>query len=87
MRAFEGQHSDNVAIKRTREQKQLLLRQLREQLGALKPTVTEAVRTAMVKRIADLEQELQAPPAGKDKPGSGRPGPSQDRSAAPRRRP
>ena len=36
MRSFEGQHSDNVAIKRTREQKQRQLVQLKEQLATLK---------------------------------------------------
>jgi hypothetical protein len=58
MRAFEGQHSDNVAIKRSRDQKILLLRQLREQFGALKPTVAPGIRSAMAKRISDLESEL-----------------------------
>ena len=58
MRAFEGQHSDNVAIKRSRDQKILLLRQLREQFGALKPTVAPGIRSAMAKRISDLEGEL-----------------------------
>lgn len=64
MRAFSGQHSDRVAIKRTPEQKQLLLRQLREQFAALKPTVAAAMRDSMAKRIAELEQEL-APQRGK----------------------
>ena len=58
MRAFEGQHSDNVAIKRSRDQKIVLLRQLREQFGALKLTVASGIRSAMAKRISDLESEL-----------------------------
>ncbi|UEM23417.1 hypothetical protein JL100_012005 [Skermanella mucosa] len=58
MRAFEGQHSDNVAIKRSRDQKVLLLKQLREQFAALKPTVAPGIRTAMAKRISDLEKEV-----------------------------
>lgn len=58
MRAYDGQHSDAVAIKRSREQKIQLLKQLREQFAALKPTVAESMRTAMAKRIADLEKEL-----------------------------
>jgi hypothetical protein len=58
MRAFEGQQSDNVAIKRSRDQKVLLLRQLREQFGALKPTVAPGIRSAMAKRISDLEKEV-----------------------------
>jgi len=58
MRAFEGQHSDNVAIKRSRDQKIVLLRQLREQFSVLKPTVAPGIRSAMAKRISDLEGEL-----------------------------
>lgn len=69
MRAFDGQFSDNVAIRRTREQKRLLLAQLRQELAGLKPTVTPAIRTAMTARIADLEREMQessAPKAGRE---------------------
>lgn len=58
MRAFDGQHSDNIAIRRTRDQKRLLLAQLRQELAGLKPTVTPAIRTAMLARIADLEREM-----------------------------
>jgi hypothetical protein len=77
MRAFEGQHSDNVAIKRSRDQKILLLRQLREQFGALKPTVAPGIRSAMAKRISDLEGELGAAANGGNgnaKPARGRNG-------------
>ncbi|WP_247878913.1 hypothetical protein [Azospirillum brasilense] len=56
MRAFDGQHSDNVAIKRTREQKQLQLQQLKEQLATLKSHAAPAIREALVKRIAELER-------------------------------
>jgi len=61
MRAFEGQHSDAVAIKRTREQKQVLLKQLKEQFTGLKPTVAATMRDSLARRIADLERELAAP--------------------------
>ena len=44
MRAFAGQHSDAVPVKRTRQQKQAQLLQLREQLAGLKPTVAATVR-------------------------------------------
>jgi hypothetical protein len=79
MRAFEGQHSDNVAIKRSRDQKILLLRQLREQFGALKPTVAPGIRSAMAKRISDLEGELGGAASGSNggvavKPARGRNG-------------
>ncbi|WP_051340895.1 hypothetical protein [Azospirillum halopraeferens] len=63
MRAFEGQHSDNVAIKRSREQKERQLRELKDQFAALKSHAAPTLRTTMAKRIADLEAELKAPPA------------------------
>ncbi|AWK85909.1 hypothetical protein [Azospirillum thermophilum] len=62
MRAFDGQHSDNVAIKRTREQKQIQLQQLKEQLATLKSHAAPAIREALVKRIGELEAELRQPP-------------------------
>ncbi|AWJ84263.1 hypothetical protein TSH58p_12440 [Azospirillum sp. TSH58] len=62
MRAFDGQHSDNVAIKRTREQKQLQLQQLKEQLATLKSHAAPAIREALMKRIAELEVEMRQPP-------------------------
>ncbi|WP_042702029.1 hypothetical protein [Azospirillum sp. B506] len=62
MRSFEGQHSDNVAIKRTREQKQRQLVQLKEQLATLKAHAAPAIREALVKRIAELDAELRQPP-------------------------
>ena len=62
MRAFEGQHSDNVAIKRTREQKERALRELKEQLATLKSHAAPAIREALVKRIAEMEADLKAPP-------------------------
>ncbi|MCW2245798.1 hypothetical protein M2352_001389 [Azospirillum fermentarium] len=61
MRAFDGQHSDRITIKRTREQKVLQLQQLKEQLAALKSHTAPTIREALVKRIADLEAELRAP--------------------------
>ena len=62
MRAFDGQHSDNVAIKRTREQKQLQLQQLKDQLATLKSHAAPAIREALVKRIGELEAEMRQPP-------------------------
>lgn len=61
MRSFEGQHSDNVAIKRTREQKQRQLVQLKEQLATLKAHAAPAIREALVKRISELDAELRQP--------------------------
>ncbi|SMH56813.1 hypothetical protein [Azospirillum agricola] len=62
MRSFEGQHSDNVAIKRTREEKQRQLAQLKEQLATLKSHAAPAIREALVKRVAELDAELRQPP-------------------------
>jgi hypothetical protein len=67
MRAFDGQHSDNVAIKRTREQKERALRELKEQLATLKSHAAPAIREALVKRIADLDADLKAPPKSNDR--------------------
>ncbi|HYH22793.1 MAG TPA: hypothetical protein VD995_29640 [Azospirillum sp.] len=69
MRAFAGQHSDRVTIKRTPEQKQLQLRQLKEQLAALKSHAAESLRTSLAKRIAELEKELASGPQPKPKRG------------------
>ncbi|CAO3355119.1 hypothetical protein [Azospirillum palustre] len=89
MRSFEGQHSDNVAIKRTREQKQRQLVQLKEQVATLKAHAAPAIREALVKRIAELDAELRQPvkPAregreGREGRGEGRGG--EGREDAPR---
>ncbi len=60
MRAFAGQHSDAVPLKRTNAQKQAQLAQLREQLAGLKPFAAASMRESIVKRIAGLEQDLRA---------------------------
>lgn len=65
MRAFDGQHSDSVAIKRSREQKTQQLRLLKERFAAMKPTEAASMRAAMAKRIADLEAELNGGGSGK----------------------
>jgi hypothetical protein len=61
MRALDGQHSDRVAIKRTRDQKERQLAQLKEQLGSLKSHAADSLRTALTGKIAALESELAAP--------------------------
>lgn len=60
MRSFDGQHSDRIAIRRTPEQKERQLRELKDQLAALKSHASPAIRESMVKRIAELEEELAA---------------------------
>jgi hypothetical protein len=62
MRSFSGQQSDRVAIKRSREQKESQLRQLKEQFAALKPHTTPTLRESMAKRMAELEAELGGNP-------------------------
>jgi len=84
MRAFDGQHSDNVAIKRTREQKERQLRELKEQLATLKSHAAPAIREALVKRIAELDAELKAPPPPAKESRGDRGGPRGDRPAGDR---
>jgi len=75
MRAFDGQHSDNVAIKRTREQKERALREMKEQLATLKSHAAPAIREALVKRIAEMEADLKAPPKSNERGDRGDRGP------------
>ena len=58
MRAFDGQRSDNQPIKRTRDEKQKQLRELRETLAGMKPHTTPSLRDSVKRRIAELEKEL-----------------------------
>jgi hypothetical protein len=60
MRSIDGQRSDSVAIKRSPKEKEMQLRQLREQLAGLKVHASPALRTSMEKKIAELESELAA---------------------------
>ena len=57
-RSHDGQHSDRMPIKRSLEQKKVLLGQLKEQLAGMKPWVAESVRASLKQRIADLEAEI-----------------------------
>jgi hypothetical protein len=59
MRSFEGQRSDNIAIKRSNKEKEMQLRQLREQLAGLRAHATPTLRASMEKKIAELEEELK----------------------------
>lgn len=61
MRAFEGQRSDNQPVKRSPEEKQKLLRELRETLAGMKPHAAPGLRQSVQRRIAELEAELGAP--------------------------
>lgn len=61
MRSFEGQFSDNRPLKRTREEKQKLVRELKETYHSLKGTQSLSKATIAAK-IKELEAELAAPP-------------------------
>lgn len=56
MRAFQGQASDNVAIKRTTQQKQLLIRELEETLSTSK---VSSLRAQLSARISALKTEIR----------------------------
>ena len=58
MRAFEGQRSDNQPVKRSRAEKEKLLRELRETLAGMKSHSAASFRQSLQKRIAELETEL-----------------------------
>lgn len=58
MRAFEGQRSDNQPVKRSRPEKEKLLRELRETLAGMKSHGAASLRQSLQKRIAELETEL-----------------------------
>jgi hypothetical protein len=63
MRSYEGQFSDNRPLKRTREEKQRQLRELKETLAGMKQhNASPALRTSIAAKIKELEVELAAPP-------------------------
>ena len=62
MRSYEGQFSDNRPLKRTREEKQRQLRELKETLAGMKGHSSPTLRTSIAGKIKELEVELAAPP-------------------------
>lgn len=62
MRSYENQFSDNRPLKRTREEKQRLLAELKETVRAMKPQASPTLRTSIIGRIRELEADLAAPP-------------------------
>ena len=62
MRAFEGQRSDNQPVKRSRPEKEKLLRELKDTLAGMKSHTSPVLRESVRKRVADLEAELRAAP-------------------------
>ena len=50
MRAFEGQRSDNQPVKRSRAEKEKLLRELRDTLADMKSDASASLRQSIQKR-------------------------------------
>ncbi len=62
MRSYDGQFSDNRPLKRTREEKQRLLAELKETVRSMKPHTSPTLRTSIIGKIKELEADLAAPP-------------------------
>ena len=60
MRAFDNQLTGNRPIRRTPEEKQKQLRQLKQQLEMLPARAQDVTRDAIKAKIAELEAELKA---------------------------
>ncbi|MCH4022869.1 MAG: hypothetical protein LKH33_00285 [Acetobacter sp.] len=63
MRAIHGQLSDNQPIRRSLEEKQKQLRDLKETLASMKSHTSPALKESIRKRVAQLEAEVRAAPA------------------------
>lgn len=57
-RSHDSQFSDRLPIKRSLEEKKRMLAQLKEQQASMKAWVSEAVKTSVAKRIAELERDI-----------------------------
>ena len=57
MRAFQGQFSDNVAIRRTVQEKERLVRELEQALGTSK---SKPLLAQISSRIRELREEIRA---------------------------
>ena len=58
MRAFQGQRSDNVPLKRSDQEKTTQLRALKARLAAMRSHESAALRASIESKIAELEAEL-----------------------------
>lgn len=58
MRSRDGQFSDARPIQRSRGEKEKLLRELKDTLAGLKPHASPGMRTTLVARIREIEDEL-----------------------------
>jgi hypothetical protein len=59
MRAFDGQRSDRMPVKRSESEKKTQLAALRSRLAAMKSHESPALRNSIEQKIAELEGELQ----------------------------
>lgn len=59
-RSHDGQQSDRQPIKRTDADKRRMLQRLKDEQASFKPWVAEPIKTALSKRIAELEAELSS---------------------------
>ncbi len=62
MRSYDGQFSDNRPLKRTREEKERQLKELKETLAGFKPHQSPTLRASIIGKIKELMEELAAPP-------------------------
>ena len=60
MRAYDGQRSDNMPIKRNTREKEAQLRALQARLESMKSHESPVLRASMETKIAELRAELGA---------------------------
>ncbi len=82
-RERDGRFSDRTPIRRSLDEKKRLVVQLKEQQASLKAWASEAIKSALARRIAELEQDISAPPRRRD---DGHPAKSAETSPADERR-
>lgn len=58
MRAFDGQKSDRLPIKRSLREKETQLQALKSRLAVMKSHESAALRASVERKIAELETEL-----------------------------
>ena len=59
MRSYNGQLSDNQPIRRSFDEKQKQLRELKETLASMKPQASASLRESIRRRIGELQVELR----------------------------
>jgi len=59
MRAFDGQKSDRLPVRRERPEKEAQLRALKVRLAGMKPHESATLRASIEAKIHELESELR----------------------------